>query len=109
MTFMETQEHLAARFMDLFEGWWIRHQLKPHLSDPNYLSWKEMLVLDPVGAKPVPKTNLECWKELKVKGKHTTHVKKDFLKTLERFLEENYLYFRCSLHPEYSSVSEFVF
>ena len=89
MTFMETQEHLAERFMDLFEGWWIRHQLKQHQADPNYLSWKEMLVLDPVGANPVPKTNLECWKELKVKGKPTTFVKKDFLKTLERFQEEN--------------------
>ena len=83
--------------MDLFEGWWIHHQLKHHLSDPNYLSWKEMLELDPVGSGSVPKTNLECWKELKVKGKPTTFVKKDFLKTLERFQEENYLYFRCSL------------
>ena len=97
ITFMVTQEHTAERFMDLFEGWWVRHQLKPYNSDPNYLLWKDMLELDPVGAKPVPKTNIECWKELKVKGKPTTFVKKDFLKNLERFQEENYLFYRCSL------------
>ena len=50
MTYMVTQEHTADRFMKLFEGWWIRHQLKQYSSDPNYLSWKEMLELDTVGS-----------------------------------------------------------
>jgi len=58
MIYMVTQEHLADRFLDVFEEWWIRHLLKQYLSHANYLLWKEMLKLDPVGAKKVPKTNL---------------------------------------------------
>ena len=93
----QTQVHSAKVFLEVFQGWWIKHQLKPFKGNSDFPLWKDMLENDPIGAKEVPHTDVNCWKEVKV-GKKKSYVQKDFLKTLKRFQNENYLFYRCSIN-----------
>ena len=96
--YKETQEHNGRVFFENFERWYTKHQMEAlSATDADVTMWKKMLYEDPLGINGVPNTNTRCWKHTRV-GREDVWKKTSFLISLENFQEENYLFYRASVH-----------